>query len=141
MKILSRIMIAAGLALLAACAYVEHKAEPIPPSLFEVACAELRADCTNIDPPKVIYSAIVEPYKALGIYFWGEPYIYINSETTLVPWDQVVLHETVHYVIYEAELDYTWCGSEAAARVITARVFNTEVDPEWRVRYKCPAPL
>lgn len=142
MKTLHRWLIAAGLVLLSACTLIsEVRLQEVPPTLFEQACTELRADCTNINPPIVIYSAVPEAWGALGLYIAGEKYVYINSVKHVVPWEHLVLHETVHYVAHEAGLGLTRCQSEATARVITSRVFNTEIDPEWRKRYNCPAPL
>lgn len=139
---LHRWLIGVGLALLTACTiWSETQIEPVPPTLFEVACYELALDCSELDPPKIIYTALPELMGALGVFIADEPYIYINRLKTSVPWEQIILHETVHYVLYYAGPELTNCQSEEKARVITARHFNQEVDPTWRKRYNCPAPL
>lgn len=137
-----RWLIGVGLALLTACTiWSEATLEPIPPSLFEVACAETRVDCTDMRAPVIIYSAWPELLSAVGVFVPDEPYIYINRMKTSVPWEQIILHETVHYVLYYGGVELSNCESEEKARVITARHFNLEVDPTWRKRYNCPAPL
>jgi hypothetical protein len=136
---LLKTLVAVGFIALTACTvYIELDYKAPPPSLFEVACTELRVDCTNIVPPTVIYSEVIAPYGAIGLYVHGEPYVYINPLSSGVPFDQIELHETVHYVMYESGILNDRCVSEEAARVITARHFNTEVDWTWRKRYKCP---
>src|SRR5210317_401062 len=115
-----------------------------PPSveeqLFRKACTELRVNCRTLPPPKVVYTDnlfILVDSRNLGVYLHGGDTIYINKNRHLVEHDQVILHETVHYIHDRLRMEVTRCQSEEQARVITARVFNKEVDPTWRERYRC----
>ena len=109
--------------------------------MFDVACTELRVDCSDLPPPKVIYTKDIRMLgdeRHLGVYWSIFETIFINSGRHLVPWEQVELHETVHYVLDKKD-NVTFCQSEETARVVTARVFNREVSESWRSAYRCPA--
>jgi hypothetical protein len=133
---LHKILIALGASLLIASVAVS---EPPPPTAFDIACEELRLDCSNIPPPLVIYTTdpkLLNGNQNLGVYWRGFDLIYINSGRHVMPWDAVELHEMVHYVLHQLN-DVPRCKSEEMARVITARVYNMEVNPAWRGVYRC----
>jgi hypothetical protein len=137
--ILHRILIVVGATLLIGSAAVS---EPPPPTIFETACLELRLDCSKLPPPVVVYTK--DPFilqgNNLGVYYPDTATIYVNSSRWLVAHEQIEMHETVHYIL-DHLAPTTRCKSEETARVVTARVFNREVDKQWRVRYQCPRAL
>ena len=109
--------------------------------MFDVACTELRVDCSDLPPPRVVYTtdlAMLGSDRNLGTYWGIFNTIFINSGRHYVPWEQVELHEMVHYVL-DKKANVTRCQSEETARVVTARVFNREVASGWRSAYRCPA--
>jgi hypothetical protein len=133
---LHKILIALGASLLLASAVVAH---PPPPTSFTIACEELRLDCSNLAPPTIRYTKdpdLLGGNQNLGVYWRGFDIIYINSGRHIMPWGAVELHETVHYVLHKLN-DVPRCKSEEMARVITARVYNREVNPSWRGVYRC----
>lgn len=123
---------------MAACVSYHERTKWVPElTPFEQVCKALKAACVQdgILPPIVVISEVVDPFNVHGLYIHGEPYIFINSATDL-PYDTIIIHETVHYVIVEAGLVFTYCGSERAARKITLALTG-EKPGDWEVNYGC----
>ncbi len=122
-----RVMTLLAMAGLSACALIIQNFTPVPytPSQpFEYACQELEkmydVACGDLEAPTIIYSRVV--YEGFyGVYYPGEPYIFINSGSPPEMWEEIVLHEMGHYVIYELELPgrYDTCEGERVVREIS----------------------
>ena len=96
---------------------------------YEVVCADL-------EPPIIVISNIVS-MKYYGVYYPGEPYIFINKGYPSRN-SATIIHETVHYVLHERSLfKFGRCESEKAARLITERITGDPRDLTWPTRYKC----
>ena len=137
-------LVALGLSLLLASTAASKPPPTVSERLYAIACSQLRVNCRGLPAPKVVHTDnpfILLDDRNLGVYLHGGDTIYVNKKRHMVEWDQIILHETVHYIHDQLRMGLTRCQSEEQARVITARVFNKEVDPEWRVRYECPAPV
>ena len=103
---------------------------------FEVACTELAVDCSEITPPIAVISKLVSD-GLYGLYIHGEPYIFIRAGVGPKQLEQTIIHETVHYVIYEAKVLLSRCDGERTAREITAKATNTKVALWWEKQYEC----
>lgn len=115
---------------------------PTPPTPWEFACAavdeelgELTHPCADLEKPTVVISKIVSP-SYHGVYYLGEPYVFVNSRTNL-KLAAVEVHETVHYILWEAGLERNRCHSEELARKIEAKWSGTGYSEEWRELYMC----
>ena len=89
--------------------------------------------CKHFRGPFVIYSNIISPSGADGMYVHGEDYVFIRPHTR----DRlrVVMHEMGHYVLYMSGIskDMTACDQEAVVRPLVGHKWG----PEQRVLYGC----
>jgi len=98
----------------ASCAYlVTEVPKIIYPTHFEYVCRELEimypeASCRGLDEPLIIYSNIIGDASGwqwwYGVYYKGEPYIFINPNNLDSKQQEVIRHEMVHYVIWHLDL-------------------------------------
>jgi hypothetical protein len=130
-----------------ACAY---QAGYFEVSEWDKVCAAVEAEydenlCAGLEPPTVIQSKIADILGVLGGFIHDEQYVFVASDSMLslndVTYDEVVFHETVHYILWWADYEKGQCESEAAARKITAKQYDKPEDPTWRVNYGCVAPV
>ncbi len=122
--------------------YVERELTP-----FEEVCAlveeEFGDSCWGIDPPILIVSSIADVLGAYGVYVHDEQYIFIspsltNEEGQLDPTRrEVIVHETVHYVLWELDIEQGECPSERLAREWTEKITGVPLDPLWVISYGC----
>jgi hypothetical protein len=110
------------------------------PTYTEQVCSVLEErypeiECRGIPEPIVVVSEIV-PAMYNGLYFPGEEYIFISKYPT-VEQHIVVVHETVHYTIYESGLELDRCVHEQQARQITEIITGHPRDETWPSRYRC----
>jgi hypothetical protein len=96
---------------------------------------EFGISCGSLDEPIVIITDIL-PNRYHGIYAHGEEYIFINASSPK-PVNEIVAHETVHYVLYELGLPLGRCESEAHARSWASEITGAPIDPNWRDTYGC----
>jgi hypothetical protein len=105
---------------------------------FEYVCAAVEVDCKELGivAPIAVISAVVGS-GYYGFYYPGEPYVFITkfpgNETT----QTIIVHETTHYVLYEAGIRKGRCHSERVARRVTAEFKGLEYDPTWETQYGC----
>ena len=111
------------------------------PSAFELVCAKslqtYGTGCDDIDAPAIIFTDLVRVLEAYGAHIPGEPQIFIRPGLSVHRTYMLIVHETVHYVLYQLDIQMDMCRSEAIARNWTADITNTIVDPDWRRRYRC----
>lgn len=139
---MARKLIVALLLLLIPAACSQSIITAFDPDEFRYVCKALDKDCSNIPPPIVVHTNLVEDYRwgTYGLYFHGEPYVFITSrvnETTNPTLSDVIVHETVHYVLYQTNPEMGRCASERIARRVTSKYMGLEYDPSWEVRYGC----
>lgn len=142
-------VIAAALAVAGACAYHETTREP---THFELACqiAEERYEnaCDGLDTPMVIETLLLEYIGAYGVYVRGETWVFVMpqdmidmiailglKEPPAKKW--VIVHEMIHYILYNLYPLLTRCESETLARAMTAEISGIPEDPDWRAAYGC----
>ncbi len=99
---------------------------------FNYVCSALYeiyfVSCATLQAPTIVYSDIINDASGwgtwYGVYYHGEPYIFINPSFLDDPdfdLNEVILHEMGHYVIYELDLppkDDT-CEGERVVRLIS----------------------
>lgn len=117
-----------------------HTGQPTTPA-FDYVCDELgeRYDwltCDDLDAPIIVTSRVVAP-PYLGFYWRGEIYIFIRPNLDPIRARNVVVHETVHYVLDHLNVLVSKCHSELIARQITADYSGIAIDPSWKKRYGC----
>lgn len=116
---------------------VPTKSEP-----FEYVCYKLEemygVPCDDLPAPLIIYSEIIDDASGggwYGVYYSGEPYIFVDPHLEDEFKAQVVLHEIGHYVIYELDLPPKGdtCEGEAVVREISGGTWD-----EWdKASYGC----
>jgi hypothetical protein len=89
--------------------------------------------CEGLDRPEVVQTQLLRLLRALGLFVHDEPYVFVGDEDYLkqynVTYDEVVFHETIHYILWHSETERVSCESEAMARKLTAKVFDIPEDP------------
>jgi hypothetical protein len=95
--------------------------------------------CRDLPEPTVITSSVVRSAcpTCYGFYYFGEKYIFVSSWIPLEVQEEVALHETVHYVVFQLHLNVTRCEDEELARKITAGILGEFYDASWAVKYGC----
>ena len=114
--------------------------QPLTPA-FDYVCAEITerydwVSCVGLEPPVLVLSRVVNR-KYIGFYYPGEKYIFIRSDLNPTRVRNVIVHETVHYVIDHLNILVSHCHSELIAREITSEYSGKAVDPTWKKRYGC----
>lgn len=98
-------------------------------------------DCSKFDKPTAVFSNVVRAWKGrnmLGFYFHGEKFVFVRSDISERMQQEVLFHETVHYVLYETYGNNVGrCESEAAARMATDLYMRRAYDMRWKKWYKC----
>lgn len=123
---------------LGACAtYQNNTSRELTP--FEAVCELVREEfgdtCYGVEEPELIITELVEILGAYGIYVHGEGYIFIAPN--LSNKNEVIVHETVHYVLWELSISRVRCDSERFAREWTEIITGIPLDPTWEKRYGC----
>lgn len=127
-----------------------YQAGYFAPSEWDKVCAAVKAEydenlCSGLEPPTVIQTKIADMLSMLGAFVHDEPYIFVASNLFIAlndtTYDEVVFHETVHYILWWKDYEKGRCESEAAARKLTAKQYGKAEDLTWRFIYGCVAPL
>lgn len=130
-----------------------HQAGYFEPSEWDKVCAAVEAEygedkCAGLSAPQVVQTKLLTFFGALGVFVHDEQYVFVTDDITLllngVTFDEVVFHESVHYILWYSDTirgndKATSCASEAAARKITAKQYD-KPEGNWRVVYGCQAP-
>ncbi len=108
---------------------------------FDFVCAAIEDRykgilCGKLEAPIIVKSKVVERPLA-GFYYHGEKYIFIRWDLSPNRVREVVVHETVHYVLDHLNILVSMCSGETIAREITADYDGQAVDPAWKERYGC----
>lgn len=93
----------------------------------------------DIEDPIVVRSKLV-PSPYYGLYYPGEPYVFINYWISDERAWETEVHETVHYILWNLKPWVRNCEQESVARALTALILNTEYDHSWWIRYGCENP-
>jgi hypothetical protein len=132
--------LAATLSIAGCIAYNQATKEVPAPTTYEQVCEVMEARyeqplCEGLPAPTVVVTQLV-PMGYNGLYFEGETAILIatHREESL---EHVVIHETVHYIMYWRDLPRTRCSGEGVAREVTAQVTGVPEEPHWRDWYGC----
>lgn len=125
------------------CATYANRTTPEPPTTFEQACEGVerhydwvRCSDANLQPPIVVVSRIVDP-RYYGFYYRGENFVFIRPDMAPDLTRDVILHETVHYIIDHLMILISHCDNEEMARTITSEYNGKPIDPTWEKRYGC----
>jgi hypothetical protein len=110
----------------------------VPEQEFNFVCGYTRvfydAPCTGLPAPFITYLPL--PPGVAGRHFEGTDFIILHYKDIYetAPWEQVIVHETVHYVLFaNGILDI--CVGEEAARRATATYFGLDYNDDWRKNY------
>ena len=101
--------------------------------VMDAACDVLPISCEGIEPPTIVVTAFLTQMGLHGLYVHGEDQIFVSTQAP----PETILHETVHYVLYEAGLRFSRCDGEMVARQATAKWLKEDYDDSWRRRYGC----
>ncbi len=123
--------------------------ETLPPTPFQAACAGVEefypGACDNLAEPIYVRSWIVESTvtalvtsvgggQLRGLYYDGEPYVYVRNDLSPEDTREVLIHESVHYIVSYAGLGLDKCDNEELAfRVAKGDAYSDE----WRPGYGC----
>ena len=104
--------------------------------------------CKGIERPKILWTEFRwttlkgQPNKKmLGMYYHGSDYIKVN--VVLLGTEKarsVTLHEAIHYIVHENNLDVDRCENEEIARRAHHAFEKTEYKDDWKEWYRCPVP-
>ncbi len=126
---------------LPSCQTIERQ-PPAPLTPFEFVCEQITNidpvyTCLDIEEPIVVVSYMVEDhyinrYAFLrGVFYPGEPYVFVRAGMEPEVEKTTTIHEITHYVLYQQGVEDK-CLSEEYARFVAGQ------DPtEWRERYGC----
>lgn len=117
--------------------------------LFEAACDVVqkyypgKRTCKYIQPPKILWSEFRDQQTgrllSMGGGHWSySNYIMINVRP--LSWatkDELILHETIHYVAFRTGGQKGRCFGEEVARRGTAEYFDKEYTRDWKKPYGC----
>jgi len=122
------------------CVTYQNRSSTVPVySDLELICQlvedEYDESCGDLEPPQVILSEIVAALGAWGIYVHGEGYVFVDPFAPDV-WE-VTVHETIHYVLWELDLERETCPSERKAREWSEIITGVPINPEWEKNYGC----
>jgi len=126
------VRIAAILLFLVAVSTMAHDAQPNR-TAFDYVCTELSVNCEGINPPDIVITEIMGEFGLWGAYMPGENRLYIDPDAP----PETMVHEMVHYILYEINAGFGKCFGEELARVVHHRWANTPYDDSWRQRYRC----
>jgi len=121
---------------------IEEPPKPREQVTFEYVCAQATAitgvSCDGLGLPIIVLSKIVRDHQMnwggglRGLYYPGEPYIFIKPGLDEELTWQIITHEMSHYVLDWMDPTISGCKHEEYARFIAGQ----EPD-EWRERYGC----
>lgn len=103
----------------------------LDPFMFDSICRYMEVNCEGLEAPNVVFTQLVDtnPFtKTNGIYIQTEPNIYINPHSDDI--SGTIVHETIHYIIFELNLPYTRCEGEAKARLAAGQPWDLKTQ-EW----------
>lgn len=139
------------LILVAGCATIRPVNVELTP--YQSACIALGqqeiASCAEIEAPVVIISQAPLLIGAYGFYMHGEKYVFALPQEDInklalaagvdrIPTtEEVVFHETIHYILSETDSDVSRCRSEEIARRLTAAAYGYRYNSGWKVGYGC----
>jgi len=113
------------------------------PSL-EIICADMErrqgieVDCSELDAPYIVTSGILNDLGygegILGLFRHGDIIIFVSPNVE--DFAAIVVHETVHYVIYWLDLGLPRCDGEKLARAVSGGEWNERI----AAGYSCPVP-
>ena len=124
-----------GLTFLALLSCSEEKEQTV----FEYVCQEVEAEygtpCGDLGPPLPVLTQVLNFVKGgpwMGAYVGGERYVFVNPISPDIRGS--LMHETVHYVLYNVADVGTdkQCESEEVARRIAGQTGD-----KWREKYGC----
>ena len=95
-----------------------------------------KVDCSKITPPIIVESQAVEDLfinggRVNGIYYWGEPYIFVRPGQI-----RTMIHEMVHFIAVPLGIATETCDAEALARSIAGQPWGQKEQE----RYRCVKP-
>ena len=127
-----------ALLIIAGCAHTP----PEQKTVFEDVCEFTGWDCSEVAPPTIVYSLIIDVASGgfwKGVYFPTEPYVFVDTHYSEEEQYRVAFHEVVHYLHWALGIYATdeKCGTEGDARKLTALRFNTEYSDDWKASYGC----
>ena len=143
---MSKVIAAWIVAALAVVACVAASQQPVGNTPFDLACQKLQSETHKVcdfEPPEIVESSLLRWLQVDGMYVGGEPHIYILPDLPTWRRPTVILHETIHYVIYEADLlpdgdtHTRMCFSERLTRQWVEDITGQPKDPVWANRYGC----
>jgi len=106
---------------------------------FEAVCQlveeKFSDTCDGLDEPQLILTELVKYLGALGVHINGEDYIFVTPYALNV--HEVIVHETVHYVLWELDISEGGCEGERFAREWTEIITGIPLNPEWEESYGC----
>lgn len=111
---------------------------------FLYACEALKRDCSHVNPPRVQYADLSE-FGWLGVFNDHNPGVITLERTIPVERrDEVIVHETTHYVDYHTGMTIgsPLCVAEAVAfHVSNLYAAENGGKPrwDWFVQYGCPS--
>lgn len=127
-------LLALLLATIGACAWINHEYD----ENWAYACESVKEygyTCEGLEPPELIRSRLIELLPGVrGLYIPGEKYIYVHPRVKFA--DDTIVHEMVHYIMYENDPNVDRCESERIAREIAQQRW----DEEMQAIYQCNAP-
>ena len=122
--------------------------EAMDKDLWNWSCDYMRifygTSCKKIEPPKILWTEFRwtnkgEPnLRMLGLYWHGSPFINVNVR--LAGKDKarhVIVHESIHYIIHENNLEVSACKNEEIARRAHHAFEGTKYKDDWKTWYNC----
>ena len=123
------------------CAWYAQRTSPPPPTLFEVACVAVQehyeyVTCDGLDEPVPVISKVVS-VRYYGFYHQGEKYIFVRAGLPVARQQEVILHESIHYILDHLDVLISRCAAEELARKTVSDWFGTQISPTWERQYGC----
>lgn len=98
-------------------------------------CNYLAVDCRReeIELPEVIRTVILDDLGLWGAHVPSEKRIFLGTKAP----PHTLVHEMVHYVLWNSTVKVTRCESEYISRIVAAVWGGQIYDSTWRARYGC----
>lgn len=118
------------------------------PTAWGTACDLLEKEanwpgvCEGIEEPTVVVTMMVMDHpinlfqNLRGIYYNGEPYVFVRAHMTPEETFKITVHEMVHYIMFENGEPLSHCMEELLARRVDERIDGV-YDETWPIRYGC----
>ena len=124
-------IILAAVLVLAACTGDDTYAKEWAYACEQVENLELGYTCDGLDAPKIIRSDITVIAGANGIYMPDDKYIFVRLGAGRTG---TILHEMVHYIIWNNDKEVGTCEHERIARFVGSQPW----DDGRKKQYGCP---